>query len=393
MYKTSVFAFVILSIVLSVVFSPDTALQASLSGVTIWWKLVFPGLLPFFVIYEMMLSFGLVHGIQSLIGPFISRITKLPKNASLPFFMSLLGGSPIGIEPTVKLLQNKKITSKQAERLLSYSHLPNPIFVVVIIGAGFLSMPIVGFIIITTIWLTTFLLMSIHSAMISSKSSSHSHDVHEYRSEQNYRFPEAIELGRTLDGRNLGQVLGESVSSSVQKLFAVGGFIIFFSVISTFASKALHFLFPQLPFLSSVLLEQHIGSYAITTWIMDHNSLIFGAACIATCLSFSGLSGILQLSYFINGSNIRLLPIIYYRIIHAIVSFFMIYILWKPLGFIFSKWLPADQSVFYDPLQYITPSTYQVSQLPNIWLESVMLTACLLFIVTISTLLINKVKQ
>lgn len=390
MYKTSIIALIMLSIVLSVVFSPDTALQASLSGLTIWWKLVFPGLLPFLIIYEIMLAFGLVHGIQSLIGPFVSRITKLPKNASLPFFMGLLGGSPIGIEPTIKLVQNNKLTTTQAQRLLSYIHLPSPIFVVVIIGAGFLSMPIAGFIMITIIWLTTLLLMSIHRFTIPSNSSTFSNS----KDEQNYRFSEAIELGRKLDGRSLGQVLGESVSSSVQKLFAIGGFIIFFSVISTFASKALYFLFPQLPFLTSTLLEQHIGSYAVTAWIKDQHSLVFGAACIVACLSFSGLSGILQLSYFLSGTNIRLLPIIYYRIAHAILAFFMTYILWKPLGFIFSKWLPLDpQSVFYNPLHIITPLTYRASQLPNIWLESFTLAICLFLIATITTLIFSNKKQ
>lgn len=372
-------AVLLLSIILSVVLSPDIALQASLSGLTIWWKLVFPGLLPFLILYEIMLAFGLLHGIQAIIAPLTSRLMKLPKVASLPFVMSLFGGFPVGVEPTLKLMEEKQLTPSQAQRLLGYIHVPNPIFVVVIIGTGFLTMPILGLIIVTTIWITTFVLMTLHG-IISSHEKQPS--IGSDKPQQQLAFAASMQSGRNLDGRSLGKVLGDSVYASVQKLFAVGGFIIFSSVIAAFVTPMINSLLPQLPFVTPALLELHIGSYAISAWAINQDALQFGCAFIVACLSFSGISGILQISFYITGKSLRLIPFVIYRMTHAIIGFAMTYIMWKPLSWVYSKWLHIDnQSVFFAPEHNIAPIWYQAQQLPYLWRESLLLCTILLILI------------
>lgn len=379
MYKTFIIAGLLLSIVLSVVLSPDVALQASLSGLTIWWKLVFPGLLPFLILYELILAFGLVHGIQALLSPITTRLLKMPRAASLPFIMSLLSGFPAGVEPTVRLLQENQLSKQQAQRLLGYMHLPNPIFVTVIIGAGFFQTPILGLIIISTIWISAIILMTLHSYLATRKTTDHTVS----KEHDHINFAASMELGRKLDGRGLGKVLGDSVAASVQKLFIIGGFIIFSSVIAAFATSIMNNFTLQLPFLAHALLELHIGSYAISNWTMEHNSIVLGCALLVACLSFSGISGILQVSYYTTGQPIRTILFIKYRIFHAICGFFMTYILWKPLSWVFSKWLHIEyQTVFSTSTGGFIPASYQAQQLPFIWKESLVM--CLVFIVSIT---------
>ncbi|MCR8656185.1 hypothetical protein [Paenibacillus endoradicis] len=379
MYRTFIIAGLLLSIVLSVVLSPDVALEASLSGLTIWWKLVFPGLLPFLILYELILAFGLVHGIQALLSPFTTRLLKMPRAASLPFIMSLLSGFPAGVEPTLQLLQDKQLSKQQAQRLLGYMHFPNPIFVTVIIGAGFFHTPILGLIIISTIWISAIILMTLHSYVATRKSN----DLDLTDNHSHINFVASMELGRKLDGRGLGKVLGDSVAASVQKLFVIGGFIIFSSVIAAFATSLLNNFTLQLPFLAHALLELHIGSYAISVWTMGQNSIILGCALLVACLSFSGISGILQVSFYTTGQPIRTLLFIKYRIFHAICGFFMTYILWKPLSWAFSKWLHIEyQTVFSTSAGNYSPASYQAQQLPFIWKESIIM--CLVFIIFIT---------
>lgn len=385
MYKTFIIAGLLLTIVLSVVLSPDIALQASLSGLTIWWKLVFPGLLPFLILYEIMLAFGFIHGIQAILSPFTTKVLKMPRVASMPFIMSLLSGFPAGVEPTLKLLQDKQLTKQQAQRLLGYMHFPNPIFVTVIIGAGFFHTPMIGLIVISTIWISAFVLMTVHSYFATRKCKAQATTNNNDHSTIN--FAASMELGRKLDGRGLGKVLGDSVFESVQKLFIIGGFIIFASVIAAFATSLLGLIHLQLPFVSQAILELHIGSYAISTWTMNQSSIIFGCALLVACLSFSGVSGILQVSFYISGQTLRIVPFMKYRILHATFGFFMTYILWKPLSWVFSKWLQIEyKTVFSISAEDYIPISYQAQQLPFIWKESLVI--CCLFIIIVTVLTI-----
>src|SRR5690606_13181050 len=114
------------------------------------------------ILYEFMLAFGLIHGLNALLSPFITRALKLPPAAGIPLLMSLSSGFPTGVEPTVNLYKENQLTSSQTLRLISYMHLPNPIFIVVILGSGVFHMPQYGYIILLSIWLAALLVMLIH---------------------------------------------------------------------------------------------------------------------------------------------------------------------------------------------------------------------------------------
>lgn len=382
MHKTILIAAAMLFLVLSVVLSPDLALQASLSGISIWWNLVFPGLLPFFILYEFMLAFGLIHGFNSLLAPFITRLLKLPPSAGVPMLMSVGSGFPTGVEPTVKLLQEKQLTTRQAQRLLSYIHMPNPIFIIVILGSGVFHSAHYGYIILLSIWLAAAVLMIVHT-----KWSMRAEPRQPFSATNKPYFIEAMQLGQKLDGRSFGRVLGDSVYSSVQKLFIVGGFIIFASVISAFIDPVLSLIVPGLPFVEQALLEQHIGSFAIANWAAEQHSIMLVLALIAACLSFSGISGILQVSYHCHNIGISLLTFVRYRIVHAICSFITVLLLWRPLSLLFGR-LPGmpEETVFVQRAEQV----HGFQQL-NVWLPSALL--CLLIATLIAVLHLRYMRQ
>lgn len=375
MHKTIFIALMMLFLVLSVVLSPDVALQASLSGITIWWKLVFPGLLPFFILYELMLAFGLLHGFNSLFAPLVTRLLKLPRAAGIPLLMSMSSGFPTGVEPTMKLLEDGHLTKSQAQRLLAYIHLPNPIFIIVIIGAGVFQLPFYGYIILASVWLAALLLMILHARLVSQHEPTLSKRISPALEPY---FARAMQFGRELDGRTFGKVLGDSVYDSVQKLFTVGGFIIFASVISAFAHPFFNALLPQLPFIEQMLLEQHIGSFAIADWATDQSNIVIALALIAACLSFTGISGILQVSYYTyHQRGIKLLPFIGYRATHACLSFTLLIMLWKPLTWLITKLTGSpEQTVFVQPAAQGTMFQWQ-----SLWQPSLLLCTATAFLI------------
>ena len=59
-------------VVVSIILFPDKAFQSSLEGLTIWWKLVFPALMPFLIMTELLIGFGVIQGTGVLLEPLMS---------------------------------------------------------------------------------------------------------------------------------------------------------------------------------------------------------------------------------------------------------------------------------------------------------------------------------
>src|SRR5690606_36536540 len=61
-----------------IVLYPDQILASSLEGLTVWWKIVFPALLPFFIIIEIMAALGMMHFFGSMLDPVMRLVFRLP---------------------------------------------------------------------------------------------------------------------------------------------------------------------------------------------------------------------------------------------------------------------------------------------------------------------------
>ncbi|MNZ84196.1 Sporulation integral membrane protein YlbJ [compost metagenome] len=219
--------------------------------------------------------------------------------------------------------------------------MPNPLFILVIIGAGFLKQPILGPMIAAAVWLSGMWLMLVTALLIPSSRSSAAADLTAGRRPNMIeRAAHAMQLGREQDGRSFGKVLGDAVSVSVQKLMVIGGFMIFASVVAKLSEPLLAPLLHTfgLSFITPALFESHLGAYASAVWDAPGVSLLPNAAIIAAVLAWGGLSGILQAGYAISGTDIKLLPFIGLRCIHALHAFAFMLLLWKPIHYLLGLW-------------------------------------------------------
>lgn len=83
-----------LMLVIAVVASPKEAFDASIQGLDIWWKIIFPAMLPFLMLSQMLTAFGFTHAIGALLGPLMQRWFRLPGNAGLAIAVGMCGGFP-----------------------------------------------------------------------------------------------------------------------------------------------------------------------------------------------------------------------------------------------------------------------------------------------------------
>ena len=49
-----------------VVMYSEQAFKAAVDGLRVWWEIVFPALLPFFILAELLMGLGVVHGMGAI---------------------------------------------------------------------------------------------------------------------------------------------------------------------------------------------------------------------------------------------------------------------------------------------------------------------------------------
>ena len=87
----SLFALLILMLMIF----PAHVLNAALQGVGIWWDVVFPALFPFFIIAELLLSFGIVHFFGTLLDPLMRPLFRVPGIGGFVMAMGFASGYPV----------------------------------------------------------------------------------------------------------------------------------------------------------------------------------------------------------------------------------------------------------------------------------------------------------
>ncbi|MCK9860569.1 nucleoside recognition domain-containing protein [Paenibacillus sp. ATY16] len=380
MARTILYAAISILMVAAIIRQPDEAFQASLQGLTIWWNIVFPGLLPFLVLFELIAAFGLIHGIGALLRPVMRGLFKLPGEAALPLLFGWLSGHQAGAEATAALRRDQLVTRREGQRLLALSHMPNPLFMIVVIGAGFLHRPELGLFIALMVWLSALCSAGWISLFSRRRSASHHLNVPQAAVAPRgliKNAADAITTSRDRDGRSFGKVLGDAVSSGVQKLLVVGGFMIFAAVAARLALPLIQFALPSgiAELVLPALLESHIGAYGAAVWQGPGITTAISAAAVAAILAWSGLSALLQSGYAITGTDLKLLPLIGVRLLHALHAAGLALLLWKPaqaaLAMLPSRLTGATAAMLQDGARWQrTSNAYEAVTavgLPSLW--------------------------
>ncbi|MEH6856347.1 nucleoside recognition domain-containing protein, partial [Priestia megaterium] len=146
MVKTLLLGTSVTLLAIALIVYPKEALEGSVRGLNTWWKVVFPSLLPFFIVSEMLIGFGVVKFIGILLEPFMRPLFRVPGVGGFALAMGMASGFPSGAKITSRLRQEKQLTAIEAERLVSFTNSSNPIFIFGAVAVGFFHNPAVGII-------------------------------------------------------------------------------------------------------------------------------------------------------------------------------------------------------------------------------------------------------
>lgn len=371
MTRTITYACLSILLVAAIIMRPDDAFQASLQGLTVWWNIVFPGLLPFLTLLELMLTFGAVHALGALLHPLIRRLFRLPGESGIAVALGWTGGFPLGAEAVAALRRDKQVSVAEGQRLLSLAHMPSPLFMLLVVGSGFLHQPELGAAIAAAVWLsallTSFITAHFSPTAAPEPASIRSEDKTKSASPSLLRrAASAMQAASKRDGRTFGKALGDAVIVSVYKLMAIGGFMIFAAVLVRLLQPLMPERIPA--FLLPAFLESHIGVYAATTTKFA-GGIPWTAACAAAVLSWSGLSGLLQAGSMLTDTGLSLARLAAARLVQSLLAFFLTLLAWKPVGKLLQSIIPTTAPAFMqtEKTGAATSASIRASDLHSLW--------------------------
>ncbi|RAW17072.1 nucleoside recognition protein [Paenibacillus taichungensis] len=323
-----------LLLVIAVVVSPKDSFDASIQGLDIWWKIIFPAMLPFLMLSQMLTAFGFTHALGVLLGPLMQRWFRLPGKAGLAVVVGMCGGFPAGADTASRLVQDQQITAKQAGIVAAASHFANPLMIILVIGAAFLHQPAAGYFLLIVHWVSGWIATMIGVRLVPKESkgekpSTSTPSSYKRRSLWSQMMLAAREA-QERDGRGFGKLLGDTVSQAVQTLMMTGGYMIVFAV---FVRLLTLYITPgtSVAFWPS-LLELHLGTYHLSQSPLTPVLLM---SLLAAVLGWGGLCSHLQVSAVLKAAGLAATSMLYFagiRLLHALVAFFISLLLWLPFS-------------------------------------------------------------
>ena len=344
--KSVLLAFIAILMAAALILMPEESFEASVRGLNIWLEIVFPSLLPFLIMAEMLIAFGVVNLLGVFLEPLMRPLFKVPGAGGFVWAMGLASGNPSGAKLTARLRDEGQLSRIEAERLVSFTSSSNPLFIFGAVSVGFFNNAKLGIL----LGLTHYAANICVGLMMRFYGRNEEKDNLDRSQKETTIFPvmsalKSMHRTRMNDQRPIGKILGDAVNSSIHTLLMIGGFIIIFSVINKllfhlhitgfFASlittffQALHI--PNtlsVPFISG-LFEITLGSQLTSQ--AEGATLMTQAIIVSALLAFGGFSIQAQVASILANTDIRFKPFFFARLLHTFFAAILTLLLWKPV--------------------------------------------------------------
>lgn len=313
----------ILTFLILLIFYPKASINGAKEGINLWMFIVVPSLLPFFVINDMLMSFKVPENIAKLFSPIIKRLFNTSGYGAYVFIMSIFSGYPSGAKIVNDLIENKKISVKEGQKILTFSSTSGPLFIIGAVGSGMLKYSIAGYILYISHIFGAILNGILFKFIIKD---TNKNKLFYNNNSYNNNFSSS-------------EIFSHAISSSLITCGLIGGYIIMFSVIIYLLREIQYFNiigyllqnYFHLPsfftFTINSLLESslEISNGAKIISLMD-KSFTYKMCLLSFIISFSGLSIIGQVSGILSKTGINIKLYALSKIFHGIFSSLLCFI-------------------------------------------------------------------
>jgi sporulation integral membrane protein YlbJ len=316
---------------LSLVLYPDASLEAARSGLELFLTIVFPSLLPFFILSEVMLGLGVVHFIGVLFEPLMRPCFNVPGEGAFAMSMGLAAGYPMDAVITARFRRMELCNRVEGERLLAFTNTADPLFIFGAVAVGMFAMPALGGTLALAHYMSAVsvgIIFRYHGLREPS-----TRDKDTPRGHILVRAARALVKAREEDGRALGRMAGDAVNDSVKTLLMICGFIMLFSAFVAIAGKVglarilgwpFEVLFAALGIHESLVPATVAGLFEIDLGTLGASKaaapFVQKALIASAIIAWSGLSVHGQVASVITGTDIRMGPYAVARLLHAVFA-------------------------------------------------------------------------
>ena len=291
---------------------PSLCITAAQEGLLLWFNKVLPSLLPFMILINILVKLDSIKTIGNHVTFITYKFWNLPGNTLFAFIMGLLAGYPMGARIIKELVISGDLTPKQGEKALCFCNNCGPLFIVGTVGTVLLGNVKLGYFL---------LLIHILSALITSLLLKPISPLSLTRSTQQASVPSS---------KTLPTLFNEAVAQSMDTMTCIGGYIIFFSVLSHVITdtKLLHWFF-KLPLINR--LAPQLSQAIITSFLelsngvnaLSHTASPYTLALLAAALAFGGLCVYFQTLYVLGDVPFSTKPYFLSKCLQAIISFLL----------------------------------------------------------------------
>ncbi|MHB1630278.1 MAG: sporulation integral membrane protein YlbJ [Bacilli bacterium] len=339
---TMLLAAVVVLFTASLVVYPEQGFQAGIAGLKVFWDVVFPSLLPFFILSDLLLGLGVVNALGIFLEPLMRPLFSVPGVGAFALSMGLAAGYPMDAVITAKFRRAGQCSRVEGERMLAFTNTADPLFMFGAVAVGMFKSPELGVLLAAAHYISAFV-VGVTFKLYGRKEERYERPLRERQRDTGSMLRRAYRemmTARERDGRPLGRLFGDAVNDSIKTLLMIGGFIMFFAVLLRVMAQVglvgvmavpLAALFEALhvnaslvsPFISG-LFEIDIGSAASA---VVSAPLIERVSVVSAIIAWSGLSVHAQVASVLTDTDIRIRPYFiaraYQAIVAAVATFFL----------------------------------------------------------------------
>lgn len=399
-YRTYLLALISLLLTFAMISYPKDVFDSAVTGLDLWWRVVFPSLLPFFILSEILMGVGIVHFIGVLLEPLMRPLFNVPGIGAFALSLGLASGYPMDAVITSNFRKNNLCTAVEAERLLSFTNTADPLFMFGAVAVGMFGMPEIG----TTLAISHYvgsilvgLLFRFHGR---------NHDARPTASSPMTKrlLPRALSAllqARREDARPFGKLLGDAVRESMQTSLLIGGFIILFSVflrilaitgVTEYLALCFNILLTLLTFdptcanaLVSGLFEIDLGALALSESTAPLPEKI---ALVSAVIAWSGLSVHGQVASIVMEVGISMKPYMFARLLHATFAGLIAYFLFDPI-----QALSLDALPVFNPYRETFDLAMRIEQIATTLLLLLTLFLTVSLLIALTAKLCRSIKK
>ena len=279
MRKTISVIFIFTFIFLILLF-PEVTIRAAADGLLLWYTSLLPTLLPLGILSNILIASGYFHYITKYLYAVIKPFYPISRSGVFPLFAGLLFGFPLGSKITADLVANQELSKEEGNILICVCNNLSPVFVISYVFRECLGRPDllpVGFLMLYLPPLAYgfFGLRKCHAFSTADKK------IPASRSQLNFNIIDA------------------GILNGFETLTKLGGYIMFFSILTAFIRMLPHF-----GMLAETLLS---GILEVTTGVHAAAGISFFPLRFSLALgftSFGGICGLAQTSSMIKDAGL-----------------------------------------------------------------------------------------